>query len=64
MSRLVLLAKTAYRELRHCAAPEGIRHSVQGKVVQEPVVFQILVFLFLYVALGAAGGAGPLPGRD
>mgnify|MGYP004546710415 FL=1 len=56
MSRLVLLAKTAYRELRHSVQPRKVSViRFEGKVVQEPVVFQILVFLFLYVALVLLG---------
>ena len=57
ISRILLLLKSALREMRHTLMPRNVSVvRMDGKAVQEETLSQLGVYLFLYVMLGLAGG--------
>jgi trk system potassium uptake protein TrkH len=52
ISRIVLFAKSAYRELQHTLQPRKVAVvRFEGKPVQENTLWQLGVYLFIYVAM-------------
>lgn len=57
ISRVVLLFKSALRDLRHTLMPRKVSVvRVDGKAVQEETMSQLGVYLFLYVIMAFLGG--------
>ena len=57
MSRVVLLFKSAYRDLEHTLQPRKVAVvRLEGKTVPEGMLAQLGVYLFLYLGLAMGGG--------
>lgn len=55
-SRVILLVKTAYRDLRHTLQPRKVAVvRIEGKPVAESTLSQVGVYLFLWLILGVVG---------
>ena len=57
LSRVLLLSKSAYRDLEHTLQPRKVAVvRFEGKSVQESTLAQLGVYLFLYLILALGGG--------